>query len=119
MTATAFVDIGATAEMFAGEDKTFQFTVKDAAGNLVDIQAPAYRYNFSLRLTPDAATDLKPVTNIVPNGTNTFQVVFASNDTKTFKAGTYWYGVARNNAGAFDVEAQGKFIIYRAAVHAP
>lgn len=116
--ATAFVDIGATAEMFAGEDKTFRFTVKDAAGNLVDIQAGAYRYDFHLRLTPDASAILVPKLNIVPSGTSTFDVQFVSNDTKLLKQGTYWYGVARNNAGAWDVQDSGKFLLYRSAVHA-
>lgn len=116
--ATAFVDIGATAEMFAGEDKTFRFTVKDAAGNLVDIQTPAYRFDFHLRLSPDAPTILVPKLNIVPSGGSTFDVLFVSADTKTMKQGTYWYGVARNNAGAWDVEDSGKFLLYRSAVHA-
>jgi hypothetical protein len=118
MTHTVTQDIASTSEMFAGEDKVIEFTVKDSADVVVNITG--WVFEFEVRLTPYNANIVLAKTGLTPSDApnGKVQVPLASNDTKNLKAGTYHYGLARTNSGAYDVVAEGEFVLRKAAVHA-
>ena len=125
MTHTATVDIGADKEVFAGEDKTITFTVRDDADVVVNVSS--WTFLWELRLTRHNPNVILQKTSSPPSGI-TFatdgtdgkvRVALTSSETKNLKAGTYFHGLARTNGGAFDVNGEGEFVLRKAAVHAP
>lgn len=123
MTHIVTTDIGTTDEVFAGEDKTITFTVQDDVHVAVNVSS--WTFNFQLRLTRYNSTVLLSKTlgsgiAFVTNGTDgKVRVTLAQNDTKSLKAGTYYYGLARTNSGSYDVVKEGQFVLRKAAVQAP
>src|SRR3954471_18707536 len=92
------------------------FRVKAPVGTLVDI--PGFTFAFTVRLTPDNPTAMISKTGLVPSGPSLVTVQIASADTVNYSGGTYAYGLARTNAGAWDVEADGAFVLSKSAAHA-
>lgn len=114
MTHTVTQDISSTSEVFAGEDKVIEFQVLDSVDAVVNISG--WTLEFEVRLTRYTPTGVLVKTGTItdaPNGK--FQVALASADTSALKAGTYYYGAARTNAGAYDIVAEGKFVLRKAA----
>lgn len=120
--ATVTVDIDSSSEVFAGEDKTITFTVRDDAGVAVNVSTWAFAWQLRLtRYNPTAILAKESGNGIafVTNGTDgQVRVTLTENDTRDLKAGTYYHGLARTNPGAFDVNAEGQFVLRKAAVHA-
>ena len=116
--ATVDVDIGHSAEVFAGEDKSLVFTVRDVNDVIQDITG--WILEFEVRLTRYTPTTVLAKSGITPSDPTNGKVTIslASNDTVGLKAGTYKYGLARTNPGAYDVTAEGDFVLRKAGSHA-
>lgn len=117
MTHTVTQDITADAEVFIGETKNIDFTVKDSADAIINITG--WTFTFEVRLTPYTPTAVLSKTNLVPTDApgGKVRVALTGADTAGLRAGTYYYGIARTNVGAYDVVAQGVFVLRKAAVH--
>jgi len=120
MTHTVDQDVGADKEVFAGEDKTLVWSIKKADESAQDITGWTFLMEVRLtRYTAGLPVFTKAGTILGAPALGQAQVVVLSTETKDLKAGTYYYGLARTNAGAFDVVAEGKFVLRKAAVRVP
>ncbi len=115
---TTAVPIGWDKELFVGADKTLTWVVKDE--NDVIVPVAGWTANFEIRLSRYSATIvLAKAVVVVGDGTaGQLRVTLLSADTVSRKPGAYWYGLARTNAGAWDVKAEGQLILRQAAVRA-
>lgn len=138
MTTAVDSPIAYDAAWFTREDKTLTFTVYVPGTALATILAddgtnPAIRQDITgwslgweLRLSRYAATALlskatsgNGITISTQSGTTKgqFVVAVASADTANMKAGDYYHGAARTNAGSWDVIAEGAARLRKAAIH--
>jgi len=106
---------------FAGEDKTFTFTIKKADESAQDITG--WTLEWELRLSRYAATSLLSKTvgsgiTITNGPAGILTVALAQADTVSLKAGSYYHGLARTNGGSWDVNLEGQAILRKAAVRA-
>ena len=116
-------DILSTAEWFIGEDKVLTFTVRDAGGTAQDITGWTLgwvlrltRYHPTVLLTKATGSGIALLTQ--SGGTlGQFTVTLARADTSALKAGTYYHAANRSNTGAYDVVAEGKAVLRKAAAH--
>jgi hypothetical protein len=119
MTHTVTQDLGASRELFVGEDKVLQWTVSDSDDVVVDITGWTFEFEVRLRrYTPGTPVISKSSLTPSDGPAGEVQVPLASADTVDLRAGTYYYGLARTNTGAYDVVAEGQFVLRKAAAHA-
>jgi hypothetical protein len=119
MAGTVTANIDTTAEVFCGEDKALTWTVTTDGVSVVDITG--WTFLWEMRLTPYHATLVltEPANITGAPSAGKVLVQFPSADTKVLKAGKYFYGLARSNAGAWDVIADGYIVFRKSGVHAP
>jgi hypothetical protein len=116
--ATVTVNITKADEWFVSEDKLLTFTVRNSAGAVVNITG--WTLEYVLRLAPSHPT--KKLTKTTGTGititdavNGVLQVDVDSADTDHLRAGTYWHGLARTNAGAYDIVLDGTAVLRRSA----
>jgi hypothetical protein len=104
-------------EVFVGEDKDLRWSIKDDAGGAKDISG--WTFLFQLRLRRSSADLILGKAGSIEGSPalGIAKVLIASTDLDDVKPGTYFYGLARTNAGAWDVVAEGEFVLRKAAVH--
>ncbi len=100
--------IGWDKELFVGAEKTLVWTILSELGAAVDVTG--WTLHFVARLTRYASPivvefDVAPVAGEETLGHVSHHV--ASAESKNVKPGTYWYGLARTNNGAWDVKGDG------------
>lgn len=118
---TVGVNFDADDEWFVGEDKVLRITIVDEAGSAVNISGWTFAWELRLRrYHPDVKLSKATGSgvSIFDAPTGKVDVTIAKDDTKNLKAGTYYHGLARTNAGAWDVVAEGRAVLRKAAVHA-
>lgn len=121
--ATVVHNITALDEWFIGEDKLFTFTVKDAAGLVVPIGGFTFEWTVRLarshptkKITKTSGSGITIIDG--PNGVLTVQVLRADTiGPPVFRAGRYYHGLARTNAGFWDVELDGYADLLKSAVN--
>ncbi len=116
-------DILSTSEWFVGEDKAITITVRNAADQPVDISGwdiewvlRKSRYHPTIVLTKATPTG---ITILAQSGLTLgqFTVDIHRADTLNLRAGTYYHGAARTNSGVWDMLAEGKAVLRKAAAH--
>lgn len=119
---TVAVDFTYDDEWFVGEDKVLRIAVKDEAGAAVNIGGWTFAWEVRLsRYHPTivlAKATGSGITQFGPAADGVVDVAVDKADTLALRAGTYYHGLARTNAGSWDVVAEGKAVLRKAAVHA-
>lgn len=114
---TTAVPIGWDKELFVGADKTLTWVVRDENDAVVPVAGWTAKFEARLSRYATGAPLLTKDAVVVGDGTaGQLRVTLASADTVAMKPGAYWYGLARTNAGAWDVKAEEQFVLRQAAV---
>jgi len=126
--------IGIDSGWFVGEDKLFTLTVylpgttqaqvasnplanqQDITGWSLQWDLRLSRYHPTVVLTKATGSGIAILTQ---SGSTLGQLTIDIDriDTQTKRAGTYYHGLARTNAGLYDVVAEGSAVLRKAAVH--
>lgn len=105
----ARVDVPVSAMVFAGEDKTLQFTVTNLAGATQVITGWTLQWKLETSQGGTVSVTKSGVVTDGPNGVCT--VTLAAADTAALAGGRYWHVLNRTDSGFAGALAAGTFAL--------